>query len=532
MAISLEQALSKYDIKGLHDAANIFSMLGDNELQELADDIKLRGLQQDIILSESGLLVDGRNRIMACAMADASIRTRVEPGTDMDMVGLSMALNAKRRHLEIGQRAMAAARAKALYEKYALDARKSNGGDRKSRAYQGDSENVKLSDVCNNDNEALNENNNLVCSKTVGSDGQNSDHPIIQSDISNKRDNSKRAIAMAGAAVGVSRDSVSRAADILEHASPETIKAVENGTLSLNKAMQEVKKTKEAKKDKEEVYEDVTCRIITTDGRVKEIPMPHRTVMNKTNDNVEWARWTWNPITGCLHGCDFCYARAITHNGQMAENYPFGFDPTFYFHRLEAPAYTPVPKSDDPMDKRVFVGSMADIFGKWVPDDWITAIFSAIKRAPHWEYLFLTKWPKRYSLLAELPNCWFGASVIKQVDVARVERDMQSFETQGIKWISLEPMLEPIVFSDLSWCNLVVIGAQTATNQPTGYVPAKPVPFEWIYDVVTQCKASGVPYYIKPNLGLKEPGMALPKLAPNRVCPPLIVPMEVVDIPF
>ena len=26
---------------------------------------------------------------------------------------------------------------------------------------------------------------------------------------------------------------------------------------------------------------------------------------------IEWADATWNPVTGCLHGCPYCYARSI-----------------------------------------------------------------------------------------------------------------------------------------------------------------------------------------------------------------------------
>lgn len=29
--------------------------------------------------------------------------------------------------------------------------------------------------------------------------------------------------------------------------------------------------------------------------------------MNKTK--IEWCDSTWNPVTGCLHNCNYCYAR-------------------------------------------------------------------------------------------------------------------------------------------------------------------------------------------------------------------------------
>ena len=31
--------------------------------------------------------------------------------------------------------------------------------------------------------------------------------------------------------------------------------------------------------------------------------------MNRTK--IEWCSHTWNPVTGCLHNCVYCYARDI-----------------------------------------------------------------------------------------------------------------------------------------------------------------------------------------------------------------------------
>ena len=31
--------------------------------------------------------------------------------------------------------------------------------------------------------------------------------------------------------------------------------------------------------------------------------------MDKTK--IDWCDSTWNPVTGCLHGCEYCYARGI-----------------------------------------------------------------------------------------------------------------------------------------------------------------------------------------------------------------------------
>ena len=196
--------------------------------------------------------------------------------------------------------------------------------------------------------------------------------------------------------------------------------------------------------------------------------------------------------------------------------YPFGFEPAFHDYRLDAPKNTKVPDSDDPRDKRVFVCSMADLFGKWVPWDWIQAVFDACLDSPDWEYLFLTKWPNKYAEMPLLERAWYGASVIQQSDVARIEKAMTAFDAPGcIKWVSMEPMLEPIRFNDLSWCDLMVIGSQTSTNQPDGFVPEIPAKYDDVYDVVAQCREFDVPYYLKANLGLQKPGMELPKMLPK-----------------
>jgi ParB-like nuclease domain len=59
------------DQSSWHDAANIFPLMSDDELQKLADDIKANGLKNPIILLEDKVL-DGRNRLLACKLAGVS----------------------------------------------------------------------------------------------------------------------------------------------------------------------------------------------------------------------------------------------------------------------------------------------------------------------------------------------------------------------------------------------------------------------------------------------------------------------------
>jgi ParB-like chromosome segregation protein Spo0J len=54
----------------VHPVAALFPMLADDELDELAADIKARGLRFPIIRDKEGkTLIDGRNRLIACENA-------------------------------------------------------------------------------------------------------------------------------------------------------------------------------------------------------------------------------------------------------------------------------------------------------------------------------------------------------------------------------------------------------------------------------------------------------------------------------
>jgi protein gp37 len=87
-----------------------------------------------------------------------------------------------------------------------------------------------------------------------------------------------------------------------------------------------------------------------------------------------------------------------------------------------------------------------------------------------------------------------------------------------VKWLSIEPLLEPLAFADMSIFDWVVIGAQSATNQPDGPVAEFAPPFEWVADIVRQAWNDGCKVYLKPNLlgqvGPQRPGMRLPQEVP------------------
>lgn len=254
----------------------------------------------------------------------------------------------------------------------------------------------------------------------------------------------------------------------------------------------------------------------------EEVPYPKpagkATFNETTGDGISWAAWSWNPVTGCLHGCKYCYARSIA--ARFTDGFPAGFTPLFHDERLDAPANTTIPgryrdESHEPCGdggcqfcayRRVFVCSMADLYGRWVPDEWIDQVHAAMLGNPQWEYLLLTKFPARYVGLKLPPSAWVGTSVDEQKRVRIAEDAFRRIDDVKVKWLSLEPLREPLEFSDLSMFDWVVIGAQTETRQPDGFEPAFAPPAEWVVRITQQAIDAGCKVHWKENLK-SNPGM-------------------------
>ena len=94
----------------IHEFANLYPMLSEEELQEMADDIAQNGQQNPIIVKD-GVLIDGRNRLAACKLAGIEPWIQEHDG-DIDESGIKsliLSLNNNRRHLSKGQKAMSVA---------------------------------------------------------------------------------------------------------------------------------------------------------------------------------------------------------------------------------------------------------------------------------------------------------------------------------------------------------------------------------------------------------------------------------------
>lgn len=244
--------------------------------------------------------------------------------------------------------------------------------------------------------------------------------------------------------------------------------------------------------------------------------------MKKTK--IDWADSTWNPVTGCLHGCEYCYARRTAERfglNQMPiftdypvlhepvrctdtyaymrdagistgkiQPYPFDFRPTFHRYKLDEPQHWKKPRN-------IFVCSMADLFGDWVPAEWIQEVFAACKKAPQHRYLFLTKNPKRYvdlyakNILPTGKGYWYGTTVTSPEQpffYSHVPDDNPH------TFVSIEPIMGSFgkFRASPDW---VIVGAETG-NRKGKVAPRK----EWIDGIAEACKRYRTPIFMKESL--------------------------------
>ncbi len=238
--------------------------------------------------------------------------------------------------------------------------------------------------------------------------------------------------------------------------------------------------------------------------------------MNKTT--IEWCDYTWNPITGCLHKCrhTYCYnttkstaplnrfgakhklpSRDIVwekdwrkrqtggiHIAEKGEIYPYGYDPTFYPHRLHEPMKVKKPA-------KIFTVDTGDMFGEWVPDMWIEQILEVAEQCAWHTFLLLTKNPSRLSDFYYPDNVWVGASINSDIDKGQVQHLKKA--KAKVLFLSIEPLLGYVSSSTIEGVDWIIIGAQTGKNPVVPHI-------KQIEPIANQAKQMDVPVFMKNNI--------------------------------
>jgi protein gp37 len=217
---------------------------------------------------------------------------------------------------------------------------------------------------------------------------------------------------------------------------------------------------------------------------------------------IEWTDATWNPVRGCTKispGCKHCYAETFAERFRGVKGHPYeqGFDLRLIPEKLAEPLRWRVPKM-------IFVNSMSDLFHEAVPPDYIAAIASVMVTAKWHTYQVLTK---RAGRLRELlnstlafaacePHIWWGVSVEdRKYGVPRVD-DLRSANA-GIRFLSVEPLLEDLGRLDLGGIHWVIVGGESGPG-------ARPMKKEWVLSIRDQCRRARVPFFFKQWGGVRK----------------------------
>lgn len=228
---------------------------------------------------------------------------------------------------------------------------------------------------------------------------------------------------------------------------------------------------------------------------------------------IEWTDYTWNPVGGCQHGCRWqmpdgsiaeCYAETVAERVAQS-SYPNGFE--YHYWRpelLNEPLSVTKPS-------RIFLDSMSDLMGNWVPDEQIERVLNICRQADWHSFQLLTKNAPRLKQFQFPVNVWVGVSAPPTMMFGKklslnsqkrmVERQMEVLETieVPVRWMSIEPLsfdIAPLLEdSPLQWA---VIGA--ATNGAKAYQPQA----EWVENVLRVLDSQGTKVFFKGNLEWDE----------------------------
>lgn len=277
------------------------------------------------------------------------------------------------------------------------------------------------------------------------------------------------------------------------------------------------------------------------------------------NTSIEWTEATWNPIRarrkdgqpnkgGGWHcervspGCQHCYAERLNEK-RFGTGLPYNRKSRDLVDiYLDEKALTQ-PLHWRRRPRKIFVCSMTDLFGEWVPDEVIDLVFTVMALSPQHTFQVLTKRPERmreyltnadrlYVLRSSIEewltedDCrlrWPLRNVQCGVSVEDQERaDKRIPELLGtpaaVRFLSCEPLLGPIKISGVCSCGTnyqtgplihgdrhhhelhwVIVGGESGPG-------ARPCDEDWIRGIVQQCQSVRVPVFVKQGSG-PRPGM-------------------------
>lgn len=245
------------------------------------------------------------------------------------------------------------------------------------------------------------------------------------------------------------------------------------------------------------------------------------------NSKIAWTDDTENIIrikgtkafycTKVSPGCKNCYAEvmsqriaAMCHDENIWKYKVYEYPPELELRRDIMKGWSQRKNS-----KKLFVSSMTDVFGEFVPEEWVYEILDAMIAAPKQTFQVLTKRAERMRVsvnqfcidrkIIKLPeNIWLVVSVEDQEWATK--RLPELLQTNcSVRGLSCEPLLGNVnlglagtapklwgygyvpVGSLLHW---VIIGGESGRN-------ARPMHPDWARNILNECKEADVAVFFK-----------------------------------
>jgi len=155
---------------------------------------------------------------------------------------------------------------------------------------------------------------------------------------------------------------------------------------------------------------------------------------------------TWNPIAMfCQHGCSYCWSEALK-KGRLKD--------TRRYRNLRGLIEARKEMGDnnchamlmtEELSKRfkagdyIFVESMGDLFGDWVPEEWIYEVLKVIEASPDVKFLLLTKNPWRMHEYKFPDNVLCGCTI----ETTRTVSDWSKAPAPRIRYRAMKELVHP-----------------------------------------------------------------------------------------
>jgi protein gp37 len=221
--------------------------------------------------------------------------------------------------------------------------------------------------------------------------------------------------------------------------------------------------------------------------------------MSKTN--IEWTETTWNPVAGCTvlsPGCTNCYAMRMASRLEAMGQKKYAGTTRISGRRPKWTGRIVLDRRslDLPFSwkngRMVFVNSMSDLFHEKIPFTFVEEVFDVMKKASHHTFQILTKRAENLEHLApKLPwpeNVWMGVSVEDSDHLWRIDH-LRRIPAR-VRFLSLEPLLGPLDFLNLSGIHWAIAGGESGPG-------ARPMKPEWVRSIRDQCVECQVAFHFK-----------------------------------